>query len=384
MEKNKICIATWYQSTNYGTCLQAYALNSLLRNWGFNVYMLESVKGCYKTPCLVNWLTIKVLRKIEAIKRKYKKASEPINQNHITKMKRIGEFIEDYFDTLDIVDSNSWKRVNAEFLCFISGGDQIWNPFYLHRKFLLDFIYKQKNIRKISYATSIGVTSIPFRYHKMYRKLWNDYDEISVREKSAVTMINEISGKEAEVVVDSTLLLDRSQWDEFADSSTVNYSIQTPYILCYFVGGKKSYWKLVEEAKNVTHMNVVVLTLNEYVGNYFTVSDAGPKEFVKLIKNANIVITDSFHASIFSIIYQKEFYVLKRFNDNSANSQNDRIYHLFSLCNLASRFVDDNSLFIRAEYIDYDNIENVLDSICASSIFFLERNLKNEYSNMPV
>ncbi len=373
--KNKVCIATWYHSNNYGTCLQAYALKKIIENLGYQVYMLESVKGYYKTPFRLNWLENKLVRKIEFYRKKNKNKHSHIENNNEIKQQRINEFVSENFNTLDIRGKNDWNVVNNEFVCFVSGGDQIWNPYYLHRKFLLDFLYRNEKIRKISYATSIGVTSIPKRYINVYKELWCNYDEISVREESAAYIINEVSKRKAYVVADPTLLLGCDSWNRFADSSKAQYPVNYEYILCYFVGDKNEYWGYVEKLQHLTKLRVVVIPLNIDENNYYSIRDAGPKEFVNLIRHARIIVTDSFHASVFSILYHKEFYVLKRFEDGTETSQNDRLYHLLSICDLTDRIIVQTDEVNRSS-IDYDNVDGFLKSYCSFSRAFLERNIE--------
>ena len=270
--------------------------------------------------------------------------------------------------------------MKKEYFAFITGSDQIWNPGYFQNSYMLDYV-RENDIRKISYSSSLGVSTIDNRVKKKYRKLLKSYSAISVREKSAADLLQEISPVKVEVVVDPTMLLEKKEWDIFSEQAIVApaWNANQNYILCYFVGNKKEYWSYVDKIEQATGYHVLAIAMNgnEIQEKYQPVYNAGPKEFVWLIKNASIVCTDSFHASVFSIINHREFYVLKRFSDKDRESQNTRIYHLLHNFRLSNQFIDNvNSDFIRETEIDYSYLDQVLNKLRGEAELFLRKALK--------
>jgi len=164
-----------------------------------------------------------------------------------------------------------------------------------------------------------------------------------------------------------------------ADKAEIDkkWNAEKPYILCYFVGHRKDYGKYIDLVKEETGMNCIVVPMDVDLSNCGTIATGvGPKEFIWLIKNADIVCTDSFHATVFSIQYQREFYVLKRFDDNSKISQNGRLYEILDTYNLRDRWITDESVFKREKNIEYDRVYNILNDKRMHSENYLTNALK--------
>ena len=127
----------------------------------------------------------------------------------------------------------------------------------------------------------------------------------------------------------------------------------------YFVGDRCDYGNYVKQIINETNMQCLVIPINKNVSldGCKTIEGVGPNEFIWLIKNASIVVTDSFHASVFSILYHREFYVLKRFLENSSTSQNSRLHQILGMYLLSERWIEDESRFVRQQNIDYEKSE---------------------------
>lgn len=161
------------------------------------------------------------------------------------------------------------------------------------------------------------------------------------------------------------MLLNKDEWDKFSYKACIKneWNTNAPYILCYFVGEKKSYFDYVKKMEIATGFHVLVIAMgdNTLETGFDTLFDVGPREFVWLVAHASIVCTDSFHATVFSILQHREFYVLKRFDDNQKDSQNDRLYNLLDGFKLESRFIpNDQQEFKRDNIIDYDYVERIL------------------------
>lgn len=366
----KVCIVTWSKSTNYGTCFQAYALYRYIKSLGYDVCILKMFRAPYHIKCVLNWIHLKQKSIILIVKDMNKKSKNNIN---VSKSNKLEKF-ENNFTYLSIRNRKSWNAIKNDFITFISGGDQIWNPNYISRSSLLDFLYHEDNIGKISYGTSIGVSEIPSRLRKVYSTFWKEYDSIGVREKQAAEMVERISNKKATVVVDPVFLLSKNEWIDFAGISDYNKKIPKEYIFCYFVDIKKFYMNFSNKIRKKTGYQLVIISLEGKVEGDYVMEDAGPEEFILLLMNASLVITDSYHGIVLSLIFNKNFYVLKRFLESSVKSENSRIHEILDEYGLQNRLVD-NVHFDISEKIDFEDTNNKIIKNVVESKTFLKNNL---------
>ncbi len=354
--KEKIGITTWYSPGNYGTGLQAMALSSFLSNLGYDVYMINDKRLVKNNVGIIFKIEHKLMRFISGewfIKQKYK-------DRLIVKEGLQSDFLNEYQNIYEINNDSDVDWLNNNVHLFVSGGDQIWNPYFYEKMFFLDFVYD--NDKKISFGTSVGVNKIPEELKNEYRNNLCKYKKISVREPMSKEALADIVDQ-VEVVGDPTLLLSNKMWNHFLNKASIDkkkYSM--PFILCYFVGERRDYWKYVEKMHKDTGYNVVVVPINKasYQNNYEKYVEVSPAEFLWLINNATIICTDSFHATLFSIRFKKEIYILKRFLDGSIDSQNGRIYDLLNRYHLEKLIIDDESSFKRNQNIDYGYAEKCI------------------------
>ena len=237
------------------------------------------------------------------------------------------------------------------------------------------------NINKVSYATSFGISSIPKKYYDKYRKFLSRIDFISVREKNACELVTDISGKDAELVCDPTLLLNKKEWLEIQEEKPI---VKGNYILCYFLGKNIEHRKFAEKLKERTGYKIVSINhCDEYVKYSDKFADEipyniGPGEFINLIRNAKYVCTDSFHGTVFSLINKVNFFTFERFaGKNIKMSTNSRIYSLLELVALEERLIkESNQLETKInENINYDEVDNVIENFRQTSIEFLKQAL---------
>lgn len=356
--KNKICVVTWSGGTNFGTNLQAYALIEKLRLLGYDASMKGSITGNINYFLHPAFVADRIANKLKRNKNPKRVISEDKE-----KEKKFREFCEIYLPRLNSHGKEQWKQVERDYLAFVTGSDQVWNPNYFQSMMMLDFV-KSNKIKKIAYAPSIGVSELSKQTRKKYRKLLSSYSAIGMREKQAADLISDISPVPVKTVLDPTLLLNDNDWNQLADKADVDkaWDADKPYILCYFVGHRNDYCDYINLVKEKTGMNCIIIPMDVDLSNCGTVATGiGPKEFIWLIKNANIVCTDSFHATVFSIQYRKEFYVLKRFDDNSKTSQNGRLYEILDTYQLRSRWITNESEFIRKDDINYEIVYRILN-----------------------
>jgi len=186
-------------------------------------------------------------------------------------------------------------------------------------------------------------------------------------------IVKEITGREVPVVLDPTLLLTKSEWEQ----QIVNSNVKAPYILCYFLSHNIKHRTWVKRLSKIKGYKIIVLpfvTEDFYWGDGIEFK-VGPQEFLGLIEGAEIVCTDSYHGVLFSLIFNKEFYSFLRFKDNDKLNQNSRIFNLLENLNIKSRIVDTNADDIY-EDIDWLEINNKIEQRKAASIDFLVHALR--------
>lgn len=376
--KNKVCIATWWGGQNFGTNLQAYGLKKKLELLGYETNIKGQIRNNMNYFIHPFYLVDRILTKIKYLKMN-KKTFASNNIDECTQ-KKVQKFKNENFCILNSYNRKSWKKIEKDYIAFIVGSDQVWNPYYFDSSMMLSFI-KNSNLKKISYASSLGVKHISFFTKLVYKHYLSSFEAISVREKMGAKLLNGLVKQDVNVVLDPTLLLTRKVWDEFADSSEIEteWPVNSNFILCYFVGNNANYETYVKKIIKNTGYNCLVIPLPGCHYNCgINLKGVGPKEFIWLIKHAKIVCTDSFHCSVFSIIYHKEFYVLKRFKDNSIESQNSRIYELLESFELSQRLIENDEIFDRNLNINYENVDKILNQRRKDSESFLVNALKGK------
>ena len=258
----------------------------------------------------------------------------------------------------------------------IVGSDQVWNPFGTEDAYFFGFAPDHNG--KIAYAASIGTNSVSHAYLEHFTPLLNRFDFISVREESAKEILQQYVDKPIKVALDPTLLLTRDEWDKIA----VQPAVPQPYIFVYLLGEKREHRRLIKKYAKTLGLKIVFLPHVHFRFNPadcffadYNLYDVGPREFVGLIKNAEMVITDSFHGCVFSIIYQKKFWALKRHKDSEKENMNSRLYTLFDSLGLQDRLIEDESTEYDAKslnrQIDYAHVEAKLNTLRKDSADFL-------------
>lgn len=363
----KVGIITWFKHNNYGTVLQAYALQEKIISFGDEAKLINYSTRIKKT--MIHEMNINfIISKLsdEMLKRKYKNNYSKVN-------KKFDDFRNKYLNFTDECDNHiELKEISDSFDKIICGSDQIWNPNFFDKHFFLDFV--EDNSTKISYAPSIGVSTINKNEIKEKMSYYiNRFSSISVREEQGYECIKEFCDKDIKVVLDPTLLLTKEEWIETLD---INVEPK-PYILCYFLGNNKEYVKIAKSLSKQLNLPIKVFPTTPLITKFSdneVLLECGPKEFVEKVCNSSFILTDSFHGLIFSINFEKQFYALKRFN-NSSNSQNSRIYNILKKFNLESRIYKDD---IELSNINYCEVNKKLYKERNNSITYLKKSLKTK------
>ena len=263
-----------------------------------------------------------------------------------------------------IADTATNYKQFSDYDVFVIGSDQTWN-YNFSRFSSLDFVpYANASQKVISYAASFGVYSIPDRLFSTYKKGLDSIDCISVREEAGKKIVESITDKTAKVVLDPTLLLSKDDWNTLANNSKLN--IPQKYVLTYFLGELNSKDKnyILNYANN---HGCTLVSLGDRESEYWS---AGPEDFVKLFQNSEAVFTDSFHACVFSIIFEKYFEVFQR--NSKIPSMNSRLDTLFNDLGLDDRWHLDGK--VKAP-INYKKVMEKLSHRKKDSLEFLESSI---------
>lgn len=348
--KNRIAYICNTYIRNYGSILQSYALFIKLKQMGFEPDVVDykdipnTIGSQFKQTL---FLRIPMLLKYSEIKKKLLsiKISRDIAYCEILcgRHKAMDLFVLNNFSFTKHCDTISdVKKQIKNYSCVLIGSDQLWGIAEILRDYhTLNFV--PDNQPKISYATSFGVSCLPNFLRRKARKFLKRIDFLSVREKSGAEIIKKIASRNAKVVVDPTLLLSPSDWAIVAGDKR---KISEKYIFCFFLGNNPDQRSFAKRfSKKVKLPIVSMLHVDEFIPSDIDFADininnASPNDFINLIKNAEYIICDSFHASVFSIIFKKKFYTLDRYKSSSTNSRNTRITSLFSILGIENRHID--------------------------------------------
>lgn len=350
----KIGLITYY-GNNYGGVLQAYALQQMVIANGFECEIISNNflnrKSVYKK------MKGKMVNLISAMKNPshYFDKRRTYHQYAAQNASKIKKFEEFRHQNLCIYHTGfssygDYLKNPPEYDVYLCGSDQIWNPnLYCDNGFYFAGFAPEEAL-KISFASSVGVSMVNKKQAAFMAPFLNRFDVISTREQKGADIINAISSKKAKVVLDPTLLLDADEWSRIATPCFIN----EPYIFCYLFGEREYVAEIKKKVKELTGMKVVCVPFvpRELDSSDEKVFDAGPAEFISLIKNASLVLTDSFHATAFSINLRTPFISLCRFDKSDKKNMNDRLVTILNLVDLSDRLVDANNT-ISADFL-YD------------------------------
>ena len=356
IEKKKIGILTFHNSYNYGALLQAYATQQFLENSNYDVRFINYANEYEQKN-----------NKIFSIRKNLS-----VKQNIIILLKNIlfkgyfyckksfSKFIKELPKTKKVKRKKLNSIINFDVL--IAGSDQIWNPNIYGGKmdttYLLDFTEKA---RKISFASSFGSYKLNTSEEKCFKAKLNNFTKISVREEFAIEQLRHLGLNNIEKVCDPTILLSRSQWENIIKNASVE-NIEKPYIVVYLMSKYEQYENQIKKIADYYNYKIVFITFSDIKRKYVDYYAKGytPFQFLKLLKNASLVLTNSFHGTVFSLIFNKEFFYLENTNNPK------RISSLLNLIKLKNRTIrkDDNVIEIlkKNSDINYNEVNEILNT----------------------
>lgn len=371
----KIAILTRTSTINFGTILQNYALQYTIKNLGYYVRTIDDtiprriISDSSNTQNTENYNPITkakifIYNKFDLLK------EIKHNKRYYKTLKKCNRFKKNKIRYYKV---KSFEQLNCAFDTFISGSDQIWSDKaepYLFPFFMQDFVSDDKV--KASYSVSVGAY-FEEKNKSIVSSCLNRMNYISVREKSSYNIINELVNKDINIVCDPVLLIDKLHWEELAGRR----KIKQKYIFAYFLSDNDWYYKKLNDFPEKSHTDSVFLyeSIKTNHSEYSKIEICSPADFLNYILYADFVITDSFHAVMFSLIFQKQFYVFERYSDKINYHQNGRLQEILQLTDLSSRLICQDNSFDNST-IDYKGVSKKLDDLKDYSLDYLKRIIK--------
>ena len=383
MKKAGLCVR--YDCDNFGSMLQIYATQKAINDAGWDYEIIRYDK---RTPLfyiqnisrIFNPFFMKgkiaTFEKNQTLK-KYPEAYQGDN----TRRKCFAEYRKKYIGPYsEFYRGYENLAAGAEnYDAVIVGSDQLWTPAGIKSKFY-NLLFVPDHIKKISFATSFGVSHVPDNQKKMTAEYLRRIDYISVRETRGAEIVKELTGRDAVVALDPTLLFTGDEWKSIFPEEKI---IDGPYIFAYFLGENPEHREAVNQLRESTGLKVVTVPfMDQFVKNDLEFGDealyhVGPVDFLNLIRGAEYICTDSFHGSVFSILSHKAFITFNRTQSDDKASRNSRIDSLFDLLKIdGHRYLHEMKIEESIQNdIDYYSVDQLLIDLRNDSRIFIKNSL---------
>lgn len=354
----KAGIITFHDTLNYGASLQCYALQKKLNSMGVDTDVIDYKCSWFNKRYSPFYIENKSFSKLA-----YMIAALPMN---IAKQKKKREFHKNFLRLSTPYDRTTINNANDVYDLFVTGSDQVWNWKLtdFDTTFFLDFVNKDK--KKYSYAASFGFHAIDDDKKDKYIELLSGYSAISVREQRAVELVNETVGEKADLVCDPVFLLKKEDWALIAGKVDVK-----DYILLYSINDTDAYKYALKLSEKTGKKLVYLGAPIKRVGNFIPKRNVGPIDFLGYFMNADYIVTDSFHGTAFSILFEKQFVSLLARQTHNGNS---RLKSLLEILGLDNRIVGEDlspdTIFVD---VDYENANRRLSDYADNSVAYLKK-----------
>lgn len=347
---------------NYGASLQAYALQYYLESMGHEVEIIDFNPWFHCDRYNPFWMPKNAIGRAASLIRilpflKYLWYPYKAYQGGMFKTWRrkaaFDAFEKEYYHltTIKYSSSEQLKQNPPEADVYVAGSDQIWNTFSENGKepaYYLDF--GGENVKRISYAASLATNEIAEGWSSFVKEKVENLDAVSVREKTGAALLMSLGINNVDVVLDPVFLLDKEEWQKLADKGNMHGLKPGSYILLYdFLGNDsnmKSFAKRYAASHGLKIVSINDFTLRDYAD--ININDAGPLEFLALIKNSACVVASSFHATAFSVILEKEFYTFNLVGYNNSSRMKD----ILTTLNLVNRLNPGYGFFNEIQWSD--------------------------------
>lgn len=391
----KIAIVSCYFQHNYGSMLQAYATQKVLDKIGYENETIDisvlnkeikkaKLKYFIKASLTSDILLSKFGMAKNVIRKKFFKDSYVTMSN--IRDKKFDEFSQRYFRLSNAYTSkNELSQIcEKKYSTVLVGSDQLWLPGNIAADYYtLNFV--PETVNSVAYATSFGQSGLPSESAKKAAIFLRKIKHIGVREESGQKIVKELTGRNVPVVCDPTLLFTGDEWMEIQEKGPI---VNGKYILCYFLGNNPLHRNFAKRLKNETGYKILALThLDEFVKSDESYADEtpyeiGPADFLNLIRNAEYVCTDSFHCSVFSILYERQFFTFRRYLRNTKQSTNSRLDTLFKMVGITDRLLKgtENITECLKLVTDFEVVHKKIGEIRLESYKYLIAALRNEGS----
>jgi len=339
-----------YTQNNYGSKLQALATVRLFEELGVDYEIIRYNKktfGFYlkSIPRFFNWVFIndrycQIQRAIQF--KRHPEIKEQVNIRNKA-FDSYDVYFSDHLSPVYGSYSQLKKQCPQNYDKVITCSDQLWSPSALGSGFY-NLMFVPRETRKISWASSFGVSKIPWYQKSRTKKYLERIEYISMRENQGAEIVKSLTGREVPVLMDPVFVFNKQEWDKLVPLAKPEWE---NYIFCYFLGDNPKHREAAKALSEKTGMKIVTLRhLDEYVDEDESFGDIAPYDvdpvrFLNILRNASYICTDSFHGTAFSIIFEKKFMVFDRYDSKSSNSKNSRIDSVCANLGLKNRRFSD-------------------------------------------
>lgn len=391
----KVAIVSCYFQHNYGSMLQAYATQMALDKLGYENETIdisgfngEIKKAKIKYFAKAALTSDILLSKAGMAKNVLKKRLSKNDYGMLSAMRnqKFDAFRRKNFRLSKAYSSlKELGRVSAKkYSTVLVGSDQLWLPANIMADYYtLNWVPDTMNT--VAYATSFGQSQLPKDIEKKAEVFLKRIKHIGIREESGKKLIEKIAARKIPVVCDPTLLFTGEEWLSIQQKEPI---VKEPYILCYFLGNNPPHREFAKRLKEATGCKIVALPhLDEFVKSDEHYADAmdydvDPADFLNLIRNASYVCTDSFHCSVFSILYKRQFFTFRRYTRKTMSSTNSRLDTLFHLTGITGRLKEgsENIQECLNQNIDFEAAYKKLEVVRAESYKYLQDAIEDKRS----
>lgn len=391
----KTAIVSCYFQHNYGSMLQAFATQMALDKLGYENETInisgfnEEIKKAKLLYFVKASLTSDILLSKMGMAKNV--LIKKFSKNQYAEQSKVRADKFDVFSQKQFRLSTKYaskgeleQKCAEKYSAVLVGSDQLWLPGNIAADYYtLNFV--SETVNSVAYATSFGQSSLPTDSAQKASVFLKKIKHIGVREESGQKLVKKLSGRNVPVVCDPTLLFTGDEWMGIQQQEPL---VKGKYILCYFLGNNPPHREFAKRLKDATGCKIVALVhLDEFVKSdegYAdeTPYDIDPADFLNLIRNAEYVCTDSFHCSVFSILYKRRFFTFRRYTRNTKQSTNSRLDTLFKMAGITGRLLtgDEDINSCLNIYTDFIAAHKNLAAAREASYRYLKAALQNEGS----